>query len=132
MPRADRVEGERGVNRHGGACPTQRDHLRGALACDARGAHLVPGEAKARELEAAQQLRVFDDPGEPRVVGTEAATLQKRGEALLLRGRARLQAEGLAHLALDSKGSIMMGSGLELCSARRCTIQDLTPFPFPV
>ena len=132
VPRPDPREAERRIGRHRGAGAAQREDFRRAFARDARGAHLVPGRADARELEAAEELRVLDDPRELRVVRSKATLLEQRREALLLHGRARLQAEALAHAAADSKGSRGVrlasgGSGLELCPARQSTIQDLTP-----
>ena len=103
VPRSDRREAERRTGRHRGAGAAQREDFRRAFARDARGAHLVPGRADSRELEAAEQLRVLDDPRQLRVVRSKATLLEQRREALLLHGRARLQAEGLAHAVADSR-----------------------------
>ena len=65
VPRADRRDAERRLGGHGRAGTAQRHHLRRPAAHEARGADLVPAEAQARELEAPEQLRILDDPGEP-------------------------------------------------------------------
>ena len=83
VPRADRREAERRVVGHGRPRAAQREDLRRALAQGARGTHVVPGEAKARELEAPEKLRVLDDPARApgRPGGGRAPRAGSRGAA---------------------------------------------------
>jgi hypothetical protein len=96
VPRPNRLDAERRVGGDGGAGPAEGEDLDRALARRPGRPHLVPGEPQARELQAAEQLGVLDEPGQPGVVGPEPALLEERGEPTLLERNAHKKAQ--AHL----------------------------------
>ena len=91
--------------------PAARPGPRPAPRPTPRGPHLVPGDLKPGELEAAEELRVLHDRGEPGVVRPEPALLEQRArDAAPSRPRSAAGAG-----AQRSRVGLYEGSDLESC-----------------